>query len=136
MSYASLADAVLVVHFAVVVFVVGGLLAIPVGNALRWHWVNGWPFRLMHAAALLVIVVQAWLGQHCPLTVLEGWLRAQAGESLRYEVSFVQYWIERLMYFQAPLWVFAVLYTVFGAVVALAWWRYPPRSREAVLGKA
>lgn len=134
MPYASLADAVLIVHFAVVVFVVGGLLAIPVGNALRWHWVNGWPFRLLHAAAIVVITAQAWLGQHCPLTVLEGWLRAQAGEALRYEVSFVQHWLERLMYFQAPLWVFALLYTVFAGLVALAWWRYPPKSNQAAQG--
>lgn len=128
MPYASLADVVLVVHFGVVVFVVGGLLAIPVGNALGWRWVNRWWFRIVHAAAIVVIAAQAWLGQHCPLTILEVWLRAQAGEATRHDVSFVQYWFERLLYFQAPLWVFAVLYTLFGVVVALAWWRYPPRS--------
>lgn len=133
-TYASLADAVLIGHFAVVVFVVGGLVSIPVGNALRWQWVNAWTFRLLHALAIVVITAQAWLGQHCPLTVLEAWLRAQAGEALRYEQSFVQYWLERLIYFQAPVWVFAALYTAFAGVVALAWWRYPPRSRQAASG--
>lgn len=136
MSHASLADLVLVVHFGVVVFVIGGLVAIFVGNALRWHWVNSWHFRLVHAFAIAIIAAQAWLGQHCPLTVLEAWLRAQAGEAARYDVSFVQYWLERLMYFQAPLWVFAVVYTVFGALVALAWWRYPPRTSKARHGRA
>jgi energy-converting hydrogenase Eha subunit A len=133
-SYAGLADTVLAIHFGVVVFVVAGLVVIPVGNALRWQWVNSWSFRLSHAAAIVVITVQAWLGQHCPLTVLEAWLRAQAGEASHYEVSFVQFWLERLMYFQAPLWVFTVLYTVFGCVVALAWWRYPPQPRRATHG--
>jgi len=32
-----------------------------------------------------------------------------------------------VLYFDAPLWVFACLYSVFGALVAWAWWRYPPR---------
>ncbi len=126
MPYTGLADAVLVLHFAVVVFVVGGLLAIPLGNALHWTWVSTWLFRLTHAGAVLAIAVQAWLGQHCPLTILESWLRAQAGLTSRYQASFVQHWLERVLYFQAPLWVFAVLYTAFALLVAAAWWRYPP----------
>ncbi len=136
MPYSSFADAVLVLHFSVVLFVIGGLIAIPLGNMLRWRWVNGLRFRLLHASAIVVITAQAWLGQHCPLTLLEAWLREQAGEALRYEVSFIQHWLERLMYFQAPLWVFAVLYTAFGGVVALAWWRYPPRSNGSASGSA
>ena len=131
MSYALLADAVLVIHFAVIVFVIGGLLAIPLGNALAWGWVNGWAFRIAHAAAVFTIVLQAWLGQHCPLTVLEVWLRARTAEASSYEVSFVQHWLERLIYFSAPLWVFALLYTAFALLLCLAWWRYPPRARGA-----
>lgn len=129
MPYAALADAVLIGHFAVVVFVVGGLFAIPLGHARHWRWTAGWPFRLAHAAAILVIIVQAWWGQHCPLTVLESWLRAQAGQSAPYEASFVQHWLERLLYFDAPLWQFALAYTAFGLLVALAWWRCPPQPR-------
>ena len=128
MPYATLADAVLVVHFAVVVFVVGGLLAVPVGNALHWPWVNAWSFRTVHAVAITVISLQAWLGQHCPLTLVESWLRHQAGEQATYGATFVQHWVERLLYFDAPLWVFALLYTGFGLLVAAAWWWYPPRS--------
>lgn len=128
MVYSVIADGVLILHFAVVIFVVGGLMAIPIGNRWSWPWVNGWPFRLLHAGAIAVIVVQAWLGQHCPLTILESWLRAQAGEPFRYEVSFVQHWIHRFLYFEAPLSVFAVLYTAFATLVGLAWLRYPPRS--------
>lgn len=127
MSFALLADAVLVLHFAVVVFVVGGLPAIVLGNALRWSWVNRWPFRLAHAGAIAVIVAQAWLGQHCPLTLLESWLAGRAGGPQRYEASFIAHWIGRLIYFDAPTWVFSVAYSLFGLLVAAAWWRHPPR---------
>lgn len=128
MPYPLLADAVLLVHFAVVLFVVGGLVVVVAGNRLGWRWVNGWWFRLVHLLAIAVVALQAWLGQHCPLTVLESWLRAQAGMA-GYDRSFVQHWIHRLMYYEAPLWVFALAYTAFAALVVLAWWRYPPSCR-------
>jgi len=131
MAFTVVADVVLVLHFAVVLFVVGGMLAIALGVKLGWLWVHGWLFRLTHLATVAVITLQAWLGQHCPLTILEGWLRTQAGEQSPYEVSFVQYWLETIMYFQAPLWVFAIVYTLFGLLVILAWRRFPPKLLQS-----
>ena len=126
MPYQLLADAVLVVHFGVVLFVVGGLVVVLVGNWLRWGWVNQLWFRLAHLAAIAVVVLQAWLGQYCPLTTLESWLRVQAGSGA-YETSFIEHWLQRLIYFQAPFWVFTAAYTAFAVLVLLAWWRFPPR---------
>lgn len=121
-----LADAVLVIHFGVVLFVVGGLVAVVAGNWLHWRWVNGLWFRLAHLAAIAVVALQAWLGQYCPLTTLESWLRVQAGAAA-YEKSFIEHWLQRLIYFEAPLWVFTLAYTAFAVLVLLAWWRFPPR---------
>lgn len=126
MPYQLLADTVLLLHFGVVLFVIGGLVAVVVGNGLSWRWVNWLPFRVVHLAAIGVIAVQAWLGQYYPLTILESWLRVQAGQSA-YAASFIEHWVQRVLYFQAPMWVFALLYTGFGALVLLAWWRFPPR---------
>jgi polyferredoxin len=126
--YQLLADAVLLVHFAVVLFVIGGLLAIVVGNLFdRWPWVNRPGFRLAHIAAVGVVVVQAWLGQVCPLTTLESWLRVRAGAK-PYSQSFIEHWLQAALFYDAPAWVFVLVYTTFGLVVALAWWRFPPRS--------
>ena len=128
--YRLLADAVLVIHFGVVLFVVGGLAVVVVGNRLRWHWVNGWWFRLAHLAAIAIVVAQAWLGRLCPLTTLESWLRTHAGTPA-YTESFVDHWVQRLIFYEAPLRVFAIVYTVFGLLVLAAWWRFPPRRRRA-----
>jgi hypothetical protein len=126
MPYQLLADVVLLTHVAVVLFVVLGLPAIVVGNRLGWHWSN-WPvWRYLHLAAIAVVVAQAWLGQYCFLTHWETHLRIKAGQT-GYEVSFIEHWVQRVLYFDAPLWVFACLYSMFGALVAWAWWRYPPR---------
>ena len=130
MPYQLLADAVLFIHFGVVLFVVGGLVVVVAGNGLRWRWVNGWWFRLAHLAAIAVVVVQAWLGRYCPLTTLESWLRVRAGLPTHAR-SFLEHWVQRLIYYEAPLWVFTVAYTVFALLVLLAWWRFPPRRSRA-----
>jgi Protein of Unknown function (DUF2784) len=124
--YQLLADAVLVIHFGVVLFVVGGLVVVVAGNWLRWRWVNQLWFRLAHLAAIAVVVLQAWLGQYCPLTTFESWLRVQAGAAA-YERSFIEHWLQRLIFYEAPFWVFTVAYTAFAVLVLLVWWRYPPR---------
>ena len=128
MPYQVLADAVLALHFGVVVFVVGGLLVVVAGNWLRWRWVNRLWFRSAHLLAIVVVAIQAWLGQLCPLTRLESWLRVQAG-ALAYERSFIEYWLQRIIFYEAPFWVFTAAYTAFAFLVALVWWRYPPRGR-------
>jgi hypothetical protein len=124
--HAVLADAVLVLHAAVVLFVVGGLVVVVIGNHAGWGWVNAWWFRLMHLGAIAVVVAQAWLGVVCPLTTLESWLRGQAGQS-PYATSFIQHWLHRLLFYDAPWWVFALAYSAFAVLVAAAWWRWPPR---------
>ena len=127
--YRLIADLVLTIHFAIVVFVVGGLPLIVVGNLRGWQFVNAWWFRLAHLAAIAIVVAQAWLGVVCPLTTLESWLRAQAGQAV-YETSFIEHWLTRLLFYEAPAWVFTAIYTAFGLAVAAAWWRFPPgRSR-------
>ena len=129
--YQLLADVVLLLHLAVVVFVIGGLLAIVTGNLLGWSWVNALSFRLLHLAAIAFIVVQSWLGQDCPLTVLESWLRLKAG-SAAYTGGFIEHWVHRLMFFQAPGWVFTVVYSLFGTLVAATWWYFPPRRSASI----
>lgn len=133
MPYALMADAVLLLHFAVVVFVVGGLPAILIGGPRGWPWVRNATWRTAHAVAIVVVALQAWLGRLCPLTVLESWLRNQAGEAT-YQGSFIAHWLHAVLFFQAPMWAFATAYTAFGLLIAWAWWKWPPvwPSREEV----
>ena len=126
MPYQLLADVVLATHFAIVLFVIGGLVAIVVGNRYGWPFVNTWRFRAAHLAAIAIVVAQAWLGIVCPLTTLESALRTKAGGT-GYETSFIEHWVSRLLYYDAPGWVFTAAYTLFGLAVITAWWRFPPR---------
>ena len=129
MPYQLLADLVLTLHFGVVAFVVGGLVLTIIGNVRAWRWVNVLGFRLAHLGAIAVVVAQAWLGATCPLTSFEMWLRAQA-LATSYSSSFIEHWLQRLVYFEAPAWVFTLGYSLFGLLVALIWWRFPPNIRR------
>lgn len=128
---AALADAVLAVHAAIASFVVLGLVVTVAGNLLGWRWVNGRWFRFAHLAAIAVVVAEAWGGIACPLTTLEMWLRSQAGVAT-YDGGFVEHWLQRLLYYDAPPWVFVLGYSAFFALVLAAWWRFPPRKRFRV----
>src|ERR1700761_1360961 len=118
----SLADAVLVVHAALVLFIVGGLAAIWLGALFDWRWVRGRGFRGVHLAAIGVVVLLALLGIACPLTVLEDALRHDAGATH----GFVQRWVGRLLYYELPAWLFTAAYVAFAALVALTWRLVPP----------
>lgn len=130
MSRLLLADIVLTLHAAVVLFIVGGLVLIFLGNRQRWRWVNGRWFRLAHLGAIAIVVAQAWLGLDCPLTTLEVWLRGPGGMGDQ-AGGFIAYWLGRLLYYRLPGWIFVLAYSLFGALVVLAWWRYPPTRRGA-----
>lgn len=122
-----LADAVLTLHVALVLFVVGGLVVVVLGNLLRWHWVNSLWFRLIHLATIAVVSAEAWLGFVCPLTTLEMWLRSKA-KAVTYDSSFIEHWLQALLFWRAPPWVFTTAYTVFALAVVAAWWYFPPKT--------
>ncbi|HEY6087481.1 MAG TPA: DUF2784 domain-containing protein [Burkholderiaceae bacterium] len=127
--YQLLADLVLALHLLVVVFVVVGLVLVLAGNLLGWHWVNALWFRLAHLLAIGIVVAESWLGIVCPLTSLEAWLRKQARTS-SYEGGFVEHWFQRLLFYDAPSWVFTLGYTLFALAVVASWWCFPPRPRR------
>jgi len=121
----TLADLVLVIHFAFVLFVVGGLALIWIGAAAGWEWVRNFWFRIAHLGAIAFVAGEALLGIWCPLTVWEAQLRgADAGK------SFVAQWVHRVMFYDFPEQVFTVAYVLFALVVAATLWLVPPRPRK------
>jgi polyferredoxin len=117
-----LADAILVVHFAFVLFVVLGFALILAGGALGWRWVRNRAFRYAHLAAIAFVAVEALAGIACPLTVWENALRHANPEG----PSFVGRWVRRLLYYDLPEWVFTVAYVLFAIAVAVTLWLFPP----------
>ena len=87
MLYRLMADLVVVVHLAFILFVaVGALLA------WRWPWL-----LLLHAPSLVWAVASVTIGVTCPLTPLEKSLRRLAGEE-GYAGGFVDRYVEGVVY--------------------------------------
>ena len=123
-----IADVILVVHCAFIVFVVGGEVCVVVGYFRNWRWVRDLTFRLCHVLAIGFVAAQAWFSRVCPLTIWEGKLRAAAGGE-SYSGTFIAHWVGRLVYFDAPQWVFTGAYSLFGALFLLSWvWIRPERG--------
>jgi hypothetical protein len=130
--YQNLADVVLILHTLFVVFIISILLLTVVGGYRQWQWIRNWWLRVCHLIGILFVVIQSWAGLLCPLTTLEAWLQSRAGE-VQYDGSFIQYWLERLLYYNAPEWVFVVVYTVFGLLVIYTWVRFPPQKKSSTV---
>jgi len=129
-GYLLAADLLLFTHTLFVAFVIFGLLFVFAGKLLSWNWVRNRWFRLLHLIAIGVVVLQSWLGIICPLTTWEMALREKAGDAV-YPGTFISHWIETILYFSAPAWVFVLCYSAFGLLVVVAWfWVRPHEFRR------
>lgn len=125
--YLIASDALLIAHTLFVLFIVFGLLLIIAGKVWSWSWVRNPWFRLAHLGGIGIVVLQSWLGEICPLTRWEMTLRYRSGES-GYSGTFIGHWLETLLYYSFPEWIFTFAYTAFAAAVLAAWFWVPPRS--------
>jgi hypothetical protein len=121
-----LADVLLVAHFLIAAFIVGGLLLTWIGAALGWRWVRNPWFRFTHLAAIVFVAAEALLGIACPLTVWEDLLRG----GLRPE-SFVGRWVRRLLYYELPQTFFTWIYVAWATATLVTLRLIPPRRRAA-----
>jgi hypothetical protein len=87
MPYSAAADAILIVHFAFVLFVVLGGVLVP-----RWP-----RLALVHVPAALLGALIEFFGLVCPLTPLEIGLRQRAGEA-GYRGGFVEHYVTAVLY--------------------------------------
>lgn len=124
MIYRILADLVVVIHFAFIIFVVlGGLLVV------RWKWLRAFHIPSVIWGAL--IEFEGWL---CPLTTLEWKLRHAGGRSV-YHDGFIEHYLIPVVYperltpeIQAALGL-AVL-VLNGTVYSWLLWRWKRKKYE------
>ena len=120
-----LADSIVVVHFMIVLFVLAGVPLVYLGVALRWTWVRSWHWRVLHLGAIVFIAAESLLGIACPLTVWEYALRGQQSTH-----GFIERWVDRVLFYNAPPWVFTVSYFAFAVLVVVTWLAVPPTCQK------
>jgi hypothetical protein len=125
LTFRILADGVVLFHAGYVLFVVVGLLLILLGLVFRWRWVRNFWFRLAHLLAIGVVGAEAVLGITCPFTDLEKYLRARGGQEA-YTGDFLGWCAHRLLFFEAPPWVFTTGHILFALLVLVVFVLAPP----------
>lgn len=124
---AALSQAVLAVHLAVIAFNVLGLAAIPLGAALGWRWVRVRWWRALHIVSWAVVALQAVLGRACFLTLWQDQLAGAAPA----RPPLIERWVNSVIYWPLPIWVFGAGYVVLFAAVVAFWWIVPTRRCSA-----
>ena len=102
------AQAILALHVLIIAFNVAGLVVIPLGAWLGWRIVRIAWLRLLHLVLLAVVAGQALDGRACILTI---WQNDFSGAGPT-TTPLIVGWVDHLIYWNLPLWVFAVIYSV------------------------
>ena len=121
-----LADIVLALHLGVIAFNVFGLIAIPLGAWRDWSFVRIFWWRALHAGILATVALQAMAGQVCFLTDWHAALIRAAGGA-ESNAPLIARFVERLIFWPAPAWVFVALYSAVCVYTLFLWRLVPPR---------
>ena len=127
---ALLADVIVVIHALVAAFITLGFVLIPLGARLGWSFVRWRPLRLAHLVGILFVAGETALGFACPLTIWEAVLRHESPN----DVGFVAGCVRSVLYYDAPLWVFALAYALAAAFAVYLWCWVPPLSAQVLWG--
>jgi hypothetical protein len=116
-----LATIIVGVHLLIILFIVAGLPLVYLGAVLRWAWVRSWRWRVLHLGAILFVAAESLLGITCPLTLWEDTLRGGPVAG-----GFIEHSIDRVIFYDAPTWIFTLAYVGFATLVLVAWVVVPP----------
>jgi len=135
MAYKIFADAVIVVHFLFILFMLLGFLLTIYAVLFREKFFDWWLFRSLHLLGIFYVASLSILGKYCPLTILENELRLKYEVFSVYSGSFIVHYLEKLVYpdvnplvIQIPT-VFLAIFTIVMFIVK------PPGKIKSIMGK-
>jgi len=104
--YKFLANSVLCIHFAWIVFIIWGVI-LTAKHVMQYFFFKNeqskiffdrWLFRSVHLFGILFVGALAIMDKYCPLTNLENFFRVNYNSGLYYPSSFIMHYIEKLVY--------------------------------------
>lgn len=145
-----LPEVILLLHFAYVLFCVGGeafiLLTALAERVYRLKRVDrptpgssflekvalgvrNRTFRIVHLIAVGIVGVEGAIGVLCPLTIWEYDARRAVGQQVEEEIPLLSRIIRGILFYDFPSWVFTVLYVGFALLVVATYLWIPPLRR-------
>jgi len=142
MLYKILADLVVLLHFAWILFILWGFIllvcssisvyVLPAAkNRLRTFF-DRWVFRTIHLSGIVYVAILTVLGKYCPLTILENKLREQYNTELAYPGSFVVHYIEKIVYPEANFLLFVIPTIIIAVFTVLMFIIRPPSKIKQI----
>ena len=131
----SLADAILVVHAIVVLFIVASVPVSWCGYFRGWGFVRNFWFRTIHLLLIGIVALESVFSISCPLTVWEDVLRGNSGGAPTHPNGFIAHWLRRLLFYDFPAWVFTTAYLIFFLLVVATFFcvrPQPPKFRYGI----
>jgi hypothetical protein len=135
MAYKIFADAIIVVHFLYILFMLLGFLLTGYALFFREKFFDRWLFRSLHLLGIFYVVSLNILGKYCPLTILENELRLKYEAYSVYSGSFIIHYLEKLVYpdvnplvIQIPT-VFLAIFTIVVFIVR------PPKKIKSIMAR-
>jgi hypothetical protein len=142
MFYKILADLVVLIHFAWILFMLWGFILTVCGSVSifvlpaakdRWAaFLDRWIFRIIHLGGIIYVAILTVLGKYCPLTILENELRKRYDTELTYPGSFVVHYIEKIVYPEANFLLFAIPTIIIAVFTILMFMIRPPAKIKQV----
>jgi hypothetical protein len=126
--FIELSGFVLYFHLAVILFIIFGFIAIPLGAKLQWRFIHEFWWRLAHLVSMVIVAIQAIFGKACFLTYIQSDLLKDAGKK-RYTVPFIQTYIDRMIYYNFPIWAFSIIYVILFLYTIYVWFKFPPKIK-------
>ena len=117
------ADLILIIHFLIVIFIISLLALIPYGYCKKWAWVRSKKVRYTHLFLISFVTIESFLGNICPLTVLENNLRGVITNQ-----TFVSKYLSKIIFFNFPSTFFLTLYSLGFLIAVLLSFKYPPQK--------
>lgn len=99
MFYRIVADAVVLIHFLWILFLISGAVW---GRRSR-------VVKIIHLSGLVFAFVIEVFNFYCPLTYIEVWARARHDPATNYAGSFIIYYMEKMIYVELPRYLIAIL---------------------------
>lgn len=127
MIYKILADAIVVIHFIWILFMLLGFILTLLG-----FWQKGffdrWLLRTIHLFGIAYVSLLAIMGKYCPITVWENILREKYDFTLTYPGSFMIHYAEKLVYPDVNPLIIQIPTTFIAVFIVLIFIFRPPKK--------
>jgi hypothetical protein len=134
MSYRLLADVIVVVHFAWILFMLVGFI-FTLGGFFNKNFFDRWFFRTLHLLGIAYVSTLAIMGRYCPLTIWENTLRAKYDPNLTYVGSFIIHYIEKLVYPDVNPLIIQIPTTFIAIFTVVMFLIKPPEKIKRIFGR-